>query len=230
MSGRLDSLFALIGQNKTPAGGPPEYMVVGLGNPGEQYAGTRHNAGFMAIDTLAAGLGAAIGRIGFKALYGMTEIAGRRVLLLKPQTFMNLSGESVRDAAEFYKIPMARVIVLVDDIDLPVGRLRVRAKGSAGGHNGLKNIIYLTGTDVFPRVRIGVDPKPRRDYDLADWVLGRIPKEKRELFADALGRAAQAASDIIENGTADAMNRYNADPAALGQQPGHTDGSARNRE
>lgn len=231
MASRLDSLFALIGKNKTPSGGPPEYMIAGLGNPGGQYDGTRHNAGFMALDRLAARLGASVGRIGFKALYGTAEIAGRRVLLLKPQTFMNLSGESVRDAAEFYKIPMERVVVLVDDIDLAVGRLRVRAKGSAGGHNGLKSIIYLTGTDGFPRVRIGVDPKPRRDYDLAEWVLGRVPQEKQELFAETLDRAGQAAEDIIAHGAADAMNRYNADPAVLGQQPGHAgEGAARNRK
>lgn len=231
MSGRLDSLFTLIGKDRKPAGGPPEYMIVGLGNPGGQYEGSRHNAGFMAIDALARERDAAIRRIGFQALYGMTEMAGRRVLLLKPQTFMNLSGESVRDAAKFYKIPMERVIVLVDDVDLPVGRLRVRAKGSAGGHNGLKNIIYQTGTDVFPRVRIGVDPKPRRDYDLAEWVLGRVPPEKRELFAGALARAGQAAADIIEKGVSDAMNCYNADPAVLGQQPGPAGGeTARNRK
>lgn len=231
MASTLDSLFALIGKNRTPPGGPPEFMIVGLGNPGDRYDGTRHNAGFMALDGLAARLEAKVDRIGFRALYGMAEVAGRRALLLKPQTFMNLSGESVRDAAEFYKLPMERVIVLVDDIDLPVGRLRVRGKGSAGGHNGLKNIIYLTGTDVFPRVRIGVDPKPRRDYDLAEWVLGRVPKEKQPLFADALARAGQAAVDIVDHGVADAMNRYNADPAASGQQPGRPDESAaRNRK
>ena len=208
MMDRLNSLFEKIAHTE-PSGGPPEYIVAGLGNPGREYEGTRHNAGFMAIDALAAAHGAAISRIRFKALCGDTVIAGRRVLLLKPQNYMNLSGESVRDAAEYYRIPMSRVIVLVDDVDLPVGRLRVRAKGSAGGHNGLKNIIYLTGTDEFPRVRIGVDPKPRPDYDLADWVLGKVPKEKQEAFRQAVQSAGMAVEEIIRGGAAGAANLYN---------------------
>lgn len=208
MIDRLNSLFEKIARPE-PSGGPPEYIVAGLGNPGREYEGTRHNAGFMAIDALAAAHGASIGRIRFKALCGDTVVAGRRVLLLKPQNYMNLSGESVRDAAEYYRIPMSRVIVLVDDIDLPVGRLRVRAKGSAGGHNGLKNIIYLTGTDEFPRVRIGVDPKPRPDYDLADWVLGKVPKEKQDVFRQAVQSAGMAVEEIIRGGVAGAANLYN---------------------
>ena len=209
MIDRLSSLFDKIASRPEPSGGPPEYIVAGLGNPGREYEGTRHNAGFVAIDALAAAHGASISRIRFKALCGDAVVAGRRVLLLKPQNYMNLSGESVRDAAEYYRIPMSRVIVLVDDIDLPVGRLRVRAKGSAGGHNGLKNIIYLTGSDEFPRVRIGVDPKPRPDFDLADWVLGKIPREKQEIFGQAVQSAASAAEEIIRSGVASAANQYN---------------------
>jgi len=208
MFDRLRSLFESI-DKKNSAGGPPEYIVAGLGNPGREYEGSRHNAGFMALDRLAAGLSVPVTRLKFKSLCGDGVIAGKRVLLLKPQTFMNLSGEAVRDAAEFYKIPMERVIVLYDDISLAPGKLRVRGKGTDGGHNGIKNIIYLTGTDVFPRIKVGVGQKPRQDYDLVKWVLGRFPAEQRPLIEAALSDAAQAVEEIIQNGISSAMNRFN---------------------
>jgi PTH1 family peptidyl-tRNA hydrolase len=209
MLDRLKGLFDSIDKKNNPVGGPPEYIIAGLGNPGKDYEGTRHNAGFMALDQLAARLATPVIRMKFKSLCGDAVIAGKRVLLLKPQTFMNLSGEAVRAAAEFYKIPLARVIVLYDDISLPAGKLRVRQKGSDGGHNGIKNIIYLTGTDVFPRVKIGVGQKPRPDYDLVKWVLGRFPANEQPLLDEALQNAALAVEEIIQNGTASAMNRFN---------------------
>ena len=209
MLDRLKSLFDGLEKAHAAAGGPPEYIVAGLGNTGREYEGTRHNAGFMALDGLAESLGAKITRIRFKSLCGDAEIEGKRVLLLKPQTYMNLSGEAVRDAAAFYKLPMSRVIVLYDDVSLPVGRLRVRPKGSDGGHNGIKNIIYLTGTDVFPRVKIGVGQKPRPDYDLAKWVLGTFPADQTETMRETLKRAAGAVEEIIRSGTASAMDKFN---------------------
>lgn len=209
MLDRLKSLFSEI-ENKDPSpSGPPEFLVAGLGNPGAEYEGTRHNAGFMALDRLAVAHGTAVTRIRFKSLCGDTVICGKRVLLLKPQTFMNLSGEALRDAAAFYKLPAERMIVIYDDISLPVGKIRVRPKGSDGGHRGIRSIIYLTGTDVFPRIKIGVGAKPRPDYDLASWVLGKIPKESADDFQAALDHAAAAVSEILTNGTADAMNKYN---------------------
>ena len=185
----LDELFAKIaaGRKAAPAG-PVEYLIVGLGNPGAKYNGTRHNTGFMALDALAEKLGARVERLQFKALTGDAVIGEKRVLLMKPGTFMNLSGQAVQEAAAYHKVPMDRVLVLMDDISLPVGALRIRKKGSAGGHNGLKNIIYLTGRDDFPRVKIGVGEKPHPDYDLADWVLGKFSPEDAKsllsLFAD----------------------------------------------
>lgn len=209
MFDRLKNRFDGLQNGGAAAGGPPEYIVAGLGNPGGEYDGTRHNAGFMALDRLAQGLNARITRIKFKSLCGDATIAGRRVLLLKPQTFMNLSGEAVRDAAAFYKVPMERVIVLYDDISLEPGRLRVRRKGSDGGHNGIKNIIYLTGTDVFPRVKIGVGKKPHPDYDLAAWVLSRFSADVKPAFDEALDNAGKAVEAIIQNGVDAAMNDFN---------------------
>lgn len=206
---RMKTLFESIEKPKEMAG-PPEYIIAGLGNPGDKYELTRHNAGFMALDALAAKLGVKVDRIKFKSLCGDAKLCGRRVLLLKPHTFMNLSGEAIRDAAAFYKIPMDHVIVLYDDISLPVGKIRVRPKGSDGGHNGIKNIIYLSGTDVFPRVKIGVGQKPRPDYDLVAWVLGKLPEDQREDFGDALNRTISAVETILNEGTAKAMNDFNA--------------------
>ena len=185
----------LFRSQKTTAGQAPEYLVVGLGNPGSQYECTRHNAGFIAMDIMAEKLGFDIKRLKFKGLIGDTVIDGHRVAFLKPSTFMNLSGESVRDAMQFYKIPVEKLLVICDDISLAPGRLRIRRKGSAGGHNGLKNIIYLLGRDDFARVKLGVGEKPHPDYDLADWVLGRFTKEQGEALE------ITGIDDGLKNGT-----------------------------
>ena len=184
------------------------YLIVGLGNPGREYEHTRHNAGFDAIDVLAGKLGADVKEKKHKGLCGKGMIAGEKVILLKPQTFMNLSGESVRAAADFYKIDAEHMIVLYDDIDLDVGKLRVRAKGSAGGHNGIKNIIAHMGTQEFPRVRIDVGAKPDR-MDLADYVLGRFSQVERPVMEDAFVEAAEAAIAVVEDGIDAAMDRFN---------------------
>lgn len=188
---------------------PIEWLVVGLGNPGSKYEGTRHNAGFRALDGYCARSGTKIDRMKFKAVVGETMLGGKRVLLMKPQTFMNLSGEAVRDAAAFYKIPPERVIVLSDDVSLDVGTLRVRPKGSAGGQNGLKNIIYHLNSEDFPRVKIGVGKKPNPDYDLAAWVLGRFGAEEQRAIDKACEDAIDAAACIIAEGCAAAAQRFN---------------------
>ncbi len=207
ITAHMERLFAALrGGN---AGGAPEWLIAGLGNPGLQYRRTRHNAGFEALDTLAARRGIEVARKKFKALCGEGEIAGKRVLLLKPQTFMNLSGEAVAEAAQFYKVPVSQVLILFDDISLAPGKLRVRRKGSAGGHNGIKSIIASCGSSEFPRVKIGVGAKPRPDYDLAAWVLGRFSEPDRARFEEALDRAADAVEEIVKNGVESAMNRYN---------------------
>ncbi len=184
------------------------YLIVGLGNPGREYENTRHNAGFDALDALAEKLGTEVKEKKHRGLCGKGMIGMEKVILLKPQTYMNLSGESVRAAADFYKIDNEHMIVLYDDIDLDVGKLRVRAKGSAGGHNGIKNIIAHMGTQEFPRVRIGVGAKPDR-MDLADHVLGCFPQVERPVMEDAFEEAAEAAIAIVEDGIDAAMNRFN---------------------
>ena len=156
------------------------WLVVFLGNPGLRYEGTRHNAGFMTADALAKKLDLSINRARFHALTGKTEIGGESVLLMKPQTYMNLSGEAAAEAAKFYKIPPERVIVVSDETALPIGKLRVRSKGSAGGHNGLKSIIACLGSDQFPRIRLGVGAPPHPDYDMADWVLSAFKNQDAE--------------------------------------------------
>ncbi len=170
---------------KAPAAtmGPITHLVVGLGNPGAQYANTRHNVGFLTLDAIAEELGVRIDRMRFKALTGEGVLAGHHVLFLKPQTFMNLSGEAVREAAALYHIAPEHIIVIYDDVCLPVGRLRVRGKGSDGGHNGIKSIIYQLQSDAFPRIRIGVGERPNPEYDLADWVLSAFPPAEREVLA-----------------------------------------------
>ena len=188
---------------------PIEWMVVGLGNPGSKYAGTRHNAGFRALETHCRKTGQQINKMKFRSLTGDGMLGGKRVLFLKPQTFMNLSGEAVRDAAEFYQITPEHIIVLSDDISLDVGRIRVRGKGSAGGQNGLKNIIYHLKSEDFPRVKIGVGAKPHPDYDLADWVLSRFTEEEQPKIDAAAERAMLAAAEIISNGAASAAQLYN---------------------
>ena len=189
--------------------GSVSWLIVFLGNPGPKYECTRHNAGFMAGDALAKKLGVSINRPRFKALTAAAEINGEKVLLMKPQTFMNLSGEAVGQAARFYKIPPERVLVVSDEISLPLGKLRVRPKGSAGGHNGLKSIIAALGTDAFPRIRVGVGAPPHPDYDMADWVLGVFRDQDALDMRDAAERAAEAVECYISNGPERAMNRFN---------------------
>lgn len=185
-----------------------DYLVVGLGNPGLKYEGTRHNAGFAALDAAAGAWGIRVARAKFSALTGSGEAAGARVLLLKPQTFMNDSGTAVRAAADFYKLPPERVIVIFDDVSLAPGRLRVRKSGSAGGHNGIKSIIAAIGQE-FPRVKIGVGEKPRPEYDLADWVLGRPSEADRRAIAARMDDV-RGAVELLLRGQADAaMSKYN---------------------
>lgn len=185
------------------------WLVVFLGNPGTKYEMTRHNAGFMAGDAMAKAQGAAINRSRFKALTGTCDIGGETVMLMKPQTFMNLSGEAVAQAVSFYKLAPDHVIVVSDEVALPIGKLRIRTKGSAGGHNGLKNIIALLGTDQFPRIRIGVGAAPHPDYDMADWVLSSFKGKDAEDILAAAARAAEAVKCYITKGANRAMNLYN---------------------
>ena len=189
--------------------GAAAWLVVFLGNPGVKYAGTRHNAGFMAADAMEKRTGVRINKLRFKALTAQCVIGGESVLLMKPQTYMNLSGEAVAQAARFYKIPSAHVIVVSDEMALPVGKLRIRTKGSAGGHNGLKNIIALLGTEEFPRIRLGVGAPPHPDYDMADWVLGRFQGRDAEDMDAACARAWEAAECVLTQGTEKAMSRFN---------------------
>lgn len=189
--------------------GAAAWLVVFLGNPGTKYAGTRHNAGFMAADAMEKRAGVRINKLRFKALTAQCVINGESVLLMKPQTYMNLSGEAVAQAARFYKIPSARIIVVSDEMALPVGKLRIRTKGSAGGHNGLKNIIALLGTEEFPRIRLGVGAPPHPDYDVKDWVLSTFKNQDAEDMARAAENAAAAAECYITDGAERAMNRFN---------------------
>ena len=188
--------------------GGVEYIVVGLGNPGSQYANTRHNAGFITIDTLAEKLGVKIDRIKYKSLCTTCIINDKKVLLMKPSTYMNLSGQAVTEAMNFFKIPPEKVIVIFDDISLDVGKMRIRRKGSDGGHNGIKNIIYLSGSDMFPRIKIGVGHKPEK-WDLADWVLSSFSDSEMKLLKETAEKACDAVSLIIDGKTDRAMNLYN---------------------
>ena len=185
------------------------WLIVFLGNPGPRYEMPRHNAGFMAADAMAKEKNVNINKARFKALTATCDIGGESVLLMKPQTFMNLSGDAVAQAAKFYKIPPEHVIVVSDEISLPIGKLRIRTKGSAGGHNGLKDIIAKLGTDAFPRIRIGVGAPPHPDYDMADWVLSSFKNQDAEDMLAAAERAAQAAQCYITQGADRAMNRFN---------------------
>lgn len=185
------------------------YIIVGLGNPGKEYAHTRHNVGFETIDILADRMGIEVEEKKHKGLCGKGILAGQKVILLKPQTYMNLSGDSVGEMTQFYKIPPEHIIVINDDISLDVGRIRVRPKGSAGGHNGLKSIIYRLNSDTFPRVKMGVGAPKHEDYDLADFVLGRFTKEEIPVMEDAIVKAEKAVAEIIKNGVQSAMNKYN---------------------
>ena len=189
--------------------GGVSWLVVFLGNPGPRYEGTRHNAGFMAADAMAKARGFEINKLRFRALTAATEVNGQKVLLMKPQTYMNLSGEAAAQAAKFYKIPPEHVIVVSDETALPIGKLRVRAKGSAGGHNGLKSIIACLGSDQFPRIRIGVGAPPHPDYDMADWVLSTFKNQDAEDMQQAAKRAAEAVECYIRSGPDRTMNLYN---------------------
>ena len=189
--------------------GGVDWLLVGLGNPGDQYENTRHNVGFLVADELAERHNIPVQRLKFRALTNTVTIGDRKVLLMKPVTYMNLSGEAVREAAAFYKIPPERVLVISDEVSLAPGKIRVRRSGSAGGHNGLKNIIAHLGTDQFPRIRLGVGQKPHPDYDMADWVLGKFQGEDKKAVEAAVKKAADAAECLIREGVDKAMNQYN---------------------
>ena len=185
------------------------WMLVGLGNPGDKYARSRHNVGFRAIDALCARERCRCDRLRLKALTGFCELGGEKVLLVKPMTYMNLSGQAVRPLADYYKIPPERILVIFDDVSLPVGRLRVRPDGSAGGHNGVKSLIAELGTQDFPRIKVGVGEKPHPDYDLADWVLSSFSPQEEKLLATTIERALSAAEAVVTEGMAQAMNQFN---------------------
>ncbi len=189
--------------------GTPEFIVVGLGNPGNKYTYTRHNSGFLCMDMLAEKLGFRIDRLKFKSLICDTKINGHRCIVMKPQTFMNNSGEAIRECANFYKIPPERVIVIYDDISLDVGKLRIRRKGTDGGHNGIKSIIYHLNNDQFPRIKVGCGKKPHPDYDLADWVLSEFKKDELKALEPALENACKALELMLDNQIDKAMNLYN---------------------
>lgn len=188
---------------------PITHLVVGLGNPGDKYFYTRHNAGFLAMDYISQKCGAAVNRAKFKALVGEATIAGKRVLLMKPQTLMNASGMAVSEAAAFYKIPVENIIVMSDDINLDVGRMRVRKSGSDGGQKGLRSIINMMSSDAFPRIRFGVGKKPHPDYDLADWVLSRFTPSEQKLMAEGAEKAMRSCELMVQDKIDQAMNRYN---------------------
>ena len=185
------------------------WLIVGLGNPGKEYERTRHNAGFRAVDILAEKLGVRIDKLKFQGLYCQTNYNGCKLFLLKPQTYMNLSGRSVLQLSAYFNVPPQRIIVMFDDISLEPGRLRVRADGSAGGHNGIKSIIQEVGSQTFPRVKIGVGAKPNPNYDLADWVLSTFSALEEKALTVSLSNAADAALAIIDHGVPEAANRFN---------------------
>ncbi|MCL2226252.1 MAG: aminoacyl-tRNA hydrolase [Oscillospiraceae bacterium] len=188
---------------------PVSWIAVFLGNPGVRYDNTRHNAGFMAADVVETNTGATVNRIKFSALTATTKIGGQGVFLMKPQTYMNLSGGAVRQAMHFYKVPLGNVVVIADDVSLPPGKLRVRRRGSAGGHNGLKDIIEKCGGEDFPRIKIGVGSPPHDDYDMADWVLAKLSGEDGDLIKAVTADAATALELIITKGINHAMEKYN---------------------
>ena len=191
------------------SGGAVDWLIVGLGNPGQKYEHTRHNMGFLTVDLLAEQLNVKLNKVKFKSAYNIVRFGGQKCLVMKPQTYMNLSGESIRSLVEYYKIdPEEELLVIYDDISLEVGQLRIRRKGSAGGHNGIKNIIANLGTSVFPRIKVGVGEKPK-GYDLADYVLGKFSKEDRVLMEEGYDLACEASALIMQGAIDQAMNEYN---------------------
>lgn len=189
--------------------GPAAWIIVFLGNPGAKYNGTRHNVGFLTAGVFEKAAGIKIDRLKYKALTNTCDLGGEKVFLMKPQTYMNLSGDAVSQAMRFYKLPLERIIVIADDVALPVGKVRIRRGGSAGGHNGLKDIIEKCGGDDFPRIKIGVGSPSHPDFDMADWVLSTFSGKDAELIAEAVNNAAKAAELIISSGIEKAMNVYN---------------------
>lgn len=188
--------------------GAVDFIIVGLGNPGKKYEGTRHNAGFAVLERLAEQFAVKIDRVKFKSLCGQATVGDKKVLFLMPQTFMNNSGEAVREAAAFYKLPPERVLIICDDISLPVGTIRLRRKGSDGGQRGMRSIITLCGSEQFPRIKVGVGQKPHPDYDLAAWVLSKFTKTEVEALLPALRDAADASAMIVDGRMDEAMNRF----------------------
>lgn len=188
--------------------GGAEWIVAGLGNPGQKYEHTRHNFGFLTVDLLAEEKGVKLNKVKYKSAYNFIELGGARCLVMKPQTYMNLSGEAVREAAQFYKVPPEKVLVIYDDVSLPVGKIRVRPSGSAGGHNGIKNIIAHLGTQDFPRVKIGAGAPPEAE-DMVNWVTGVPTQAERKTLLESFQQAAKAAEAIIQYGCAKAMNDFN---------------------
>ena len=193
-------------RNKT---GSVSWLVVGLGNPGSKYENTRHNMGFLALDILAEKEKLKFNKLRFKAWTATAELGGEKVLVMKPQTYMNLSGESVGEAARFYKIPPEHVLVISDDISIGAGKLRIRPSGSAGGHNGLKSIIQHLGSDQFPRIKVGVGSPQHADHDIVDWVIGKPMGEDQKILLQTLEKAADAVSAVIAQGPQKAMNQFN---------------------
>ncbi|MBP1579946.1 MAG: aminoacyl-tRNA hydrolase [Oscillospiraceae bacterium] len=206
----IADVFKKLESDRTAAPqGAVEYIICGLGNPGTQYEGTRHNIGFMTIDTLCDKYQLECKKLRFKSLTCDAMISGKRCLIMKPTTFMNNSGEAVTEAMQFYKIPPERTIIVFDDISLEPGKLRIRRKGSDGGHNGIKSIIYLSGSDMFPRIKMGVGAKPHPDYNLADWVLGHFKKEQAEVLESAMNNAVSSIELMVDGKTTEAMNKFN---------------------
>ena len=191
------------------SGGAVDWLIVGLGNPGQKYEHTRHNMGFLTVDLLAEQLNVKLNKVKFKSAYNIVRFGGQKCLVMKPQTYMNLSGEAVREAVQFYKIPADHVLVIYDDVSLPVGKLRVRPTGSAGGHNGIKNIIAHLGTDQFPRIKVGVGMPEHPDHEMIDWVIGKPKGDEAKLLRQTLDRAANAALCLMEEGPDKAMNKFN---------------------
>ena len=206
----IADIFKKLESERTPAPqGAVEYIICGLGNPGTQYEGTRHNIGFMTIDTLCDKYKLDCKKLRFKSLTCDAMISGKRCLIMKPTTFMNNSGEAVTEAMSFYKIPPERTIIVFDDISLEPGKLRIRRKGSDGGHNGIKSIIYLSGSDMFPRIKMGVGAKPHPDYNLAAWVLGHFKKEQAEALETAMDNAVSSIELMVGGKMNEAMNKFN---------------------